>query len=183
MDAGELKERVTVLRLVENPEGFAWEAVRRTWAQVEEGKGKSLFSTLGLGAQGLKLVLRRQGLTLHDAILWRGRHCLLTKIRDKGRLYLEAEAALVDPVTCRADPDRRPEGRRFPAVLTEKYLRHEQEEPMAVNTICYVLVTPKPVELVSGRLVDVAGTAYQILNAHVLDPYQNEYEILRKRDL
>lgn len=57
--------------------------------------------------------------------------------------------------------------------------RHEQLEPMARNTICYVLVTPKAIALTSGSLVEIAETPYEVLLAHDLDPYKNEYEIKR----
>lgn len=50
----------------------------------------------------------------------------------------------------------------FPAVLTEKYLKHEQLEPYAINLITYVLVTPPSVELKRGGLVQVDGTAYEV---------------------
>lgn len=182
IDAGELRERITVLRLGEEADGWHWAAAQRSWARVVEGKGKNLFSSVGLGAVPLTLTLRRQELSLHDAIAWRGRHCFLTGIRDNGRLYLDVEAALVETVPCRADVHRAHPGPVFPGVLTEKYMRHEEPEPMALTVQCYVLVTPKSVALELGGLVEIGAERYTVRLAHTLDPYKNEYEVLSKRD-
>lgn len=180
MDAGKLKEPVAVLGLTETAEGWRWEAVRETWARVEEKTGRNLFSSVGLGAKSLGLTLRRQELTLHNAILWRGKHCFLTDIRENGRLYLDIDAALVEVVMCRGDVHRETPGKVFPGVLTEKYLRYEQGAPMTAIGREYVLVTPKPVTLQRSGLVEVAGAPWVVRLDHPLDPYKNEYEIYRE---
>ena len=45
----------------------------------------NLFSAVGIGARGAELILRRQELTLHNALVWGGRHLFLTAIRPEGR--------------------------------------------------------------------------------------------------
>lgn len=75
-------------------------------------------------------------------------------------------------------PCRDPEtGARFPAVMTEEYVNHQQLEPMAVNTHRRVLVTPKAVRLRPGPLVEVDGTPWPVLTPYELDPHRNEYII------
>ena len=74
-------------------------------------------------------------------------------------------------------------GIRFPGILTEKYMKWEQPEPYSVNRLAYVLVTPKPIQLQRGGLVGVSGINYEVQLAHTLDPYKNEYEIVRTEDL
>ena len=68
-------------------------------------------------------------------------------------------------------------------MLTEKHLKWEQPEPYSINRITYVLVTPKAIRLQRGGLVGVDGTNYEVQLAHVLDPWKNEYEIMRREDL
>ena len=54
---------------------------------------------------------------------------------------------------------------------------------MSANELGLVLVTPKPITLRPGSLVEVRGAAWEVLVAHELDRYKNEYEIGRRVDL
>ena len=54
---------------------------------------------------------------------------------------------------------------------------------MAVNTLTYVLVTPKAAALEPGSLAEVDGVPYEVQVAHTLDRWKNEYEIVRVVDL
>lgn len=184
VEVGRLNERVDVLELQnvsesDTPAAWAWAPVRRTWAETELMSRPNVYSVHGIGAAGVSFTLRRQLLTLDGALRWRGQHCLITAIRPLGRLYLTVEAALVVLSQCR-DPKT---GETFPAVITEKYVRHEQLEPMAVNTYQRVLVTPKAVRLTPGPLVEVDGVKWPITTAYELDPHKNEYAIERTVDL
>lgn len=181
--ASDLRERVEVLELAETEAGWAWTPARETWAGVEVTDKTNLFSKVGIGARDVALVLRKQGLTLGHALRWRGWHLFLTSLTEARRGWLDGRAALVDPVECQGDVHLETPGKVFPGVLTEKYIRFEQGEPMAQNVLAYVLVTPKPVELVRGGLVAVRGELYAVRAAHILDPFKNEYEIMRKKDL
>lgn len=180
--AGDLKERVEVLELAAVEGGWAWESVRRTWAEAELTDRTNLFSKVGIGARDVRLVLRRQNLTLHNALRWKGQHLFLTSIVENIPGWLDVQAALVEPAACRGNVHRGENGPTFPGVLTEKYLRHEQDHPMATTTVCYVLVTPKAVEIEPKGLVEAGGTRYVVQVAHTLDGWKNEYEILRKGD-
>ena len=183
VDAGKLRDVLQVLELKESPEGtWTWQKVRKARGAVELSTGRNLFSSVGIGARGAEIILRRQDLTLHQAILWGEQHLFLTAILPEGRLHLRVGAALVEPVECQGGMD---EGGsvRFPGILTEKYLKWEQPEPYSVNRMSYVLVTPKPIQLQRGGLVGVSGINYEVQLAHTLDPYKNEYEIVRTEDL
>lgn len=158
---------------------YAWQTVRRTWGSVKLSERKNIYSVHGIGAAGVTVILRRQPIDLDSALLWRGQHCLITAIRPLGRLYLSVEAALVELSQCR-DPET---GARFPAVMTEEYVQHQQLEPMAVNTHRRVLVTPKAVRLSPGPLVEVDGTPWPVLTPYELDPHKNEYIIGKTVDL
>lgn len=183
INAGELRERIEVLELTESDGGFAWERKKLTWAKAELSDRTNLFSKVGNGARQVTFTIRKQPLTLHQAIRWKGQHCFLSSIVPDGPGHLTVSAALVQVVDCLGNANKTPSGPRFPGVLTEKYLKHEQETPMATNTLTYVLVTPKAVRLKPGPLVDVAGTAYKVTVAHTLDEFRNEYEIMRTVDL
>lgn len=179
IDAGALSERIEILALRQEGGSCAWETVRRSWARAELSNKRNNFSVHGIGASGVTFTIRRQELDLGCAIRWRGRHCFLTGIAPTDRLHLTVEAALVVVSSC----EDRYSGVRFPGIMTEKYLGHQQLEPMAVNVLRHVLVTPKRVALMPGRLVDVDGTPWPIRVAHTLDPWKNEYEIERTVDL
>lgn len=77
-----------------------------------------------MGARGVKLALRKQALTLHHALRWRGQHLFLTAISPRGRGHLDVTAALVQPETVRLVPDGGDRGMAFPGVLTP----HELDE-------------------------------------------------------
>ena len=166
--AGRLDQLLEVLELRETSAGvWEWVAVRRAWGQVEQTARTNLFCKVGVGARDTAI----------------GRHLFLTGITKRDRMHLDVAAALVELTDCRADADEREDGAGFPGVLTEKYAKWDQPEPYSVNQLTYVLVTPKGITLQRGGLVAVAGINYEVQAAHTLDPYKNEYEIVRTEDL
>lgn len=179
VDAGALNERIAVLELVRDGSTCQWSVLRRSWARGEISTRKNVYSVHGIGATGVTFVMRRQKLDLGNAICWRGRHCMITAIRPKGMMHLTVETALVVTSECEYVYT----GLKFPAIMTEKYLGHQELEPQAVNVLQHILVTPKVIELTPGRLVEVAGTRWPIQTAHLLDPWKNEYELKREVDL
>ena len=131
--AGRLNKAVQVLELQETAPG-AWE-----WGQfVGHGpcspsrQRKTCFPRWELGPRR-GVVLRRQDLTLHNALLRGEQHLFLSAILPEGRLHLRVQAALVEPVTCLATRTEDTVGEAgrpttaetmrmtFPGVLTEKY--------------------------------------------------------------
>lgn len=202
IDAGRLDQRLEVLELRETEPGvWSWETVRKTWGQVEldAGQRKNLFSSVGIGARNASLVLRRQGLTLHNALRWQGQHLSLTSIVPQGRGHLTVSGALTAPVQCEAQywHTEKGQGNRpervddppitFPGILTEKYVRYQQEETYSKAESVYVLVAPNVVRLREGALVTVrdgpAAAVYNVQVCHMLDEFKNEYEIAFSRDI
>lgn len=184
VDAGSLSERLELLELQKTAEQtWEWVPIRRVWAKVEQTAKTNLFSKVGVGARDAAVVIRRQPLTLHQALRWKGQHLFLTSITKRDRMHLDVQAALVAQVVCRADADERENGIRFPGVLTEKYAKWDQPEPYSINRLTYVLMAPKVIQLQRGGLVEVDGVNYEVQVAHTLDEYKNEYEIVRTEDL
>jgi len=195
MKAGELQDEISILELKCSGGEYSWEVAEAAFAKAERLKGNNIFSSVGLGARSVKFTIRQCPLSLHNAIEWNGRHCFLTDIISIDREYYEITAALIEPRTCtvsRKTFDRDTLNRlvlseestlTFPAVLTEKYLGHTQGEPMATVEIRYVLVTPKVIALRPGEIVAVDSQPFNVLLAHTLDEYKNEYEITRKEDV
>lgn len=184
IDAGKLRDALQVLELKESPQGtWTWQGMRKARGQVELSTSRNLFSTVGIGARGAEIILRRQELTLHNALLWGEQHLFLTSILPEGRLHLRVNAALVTVDTVSLQKDENTVEKTFPGVLTEKYARHEQEWPMSLNQLGLVLVVPKAIVLEPGRLVSVRGALWEVLVPHELDEYKNEYEIGRTVDL
>lgn len=200
VDAGSLSERLELLELRQTAEQtWEWVPIRRIWAKVEQTTKTNLFSKVGVGARDAAVVIRRQSLTLHQALRWKGQHIFLTSITKRDRMHLDLQGALVSVVTCKGQgytttvgPGNRPvkqpgPERTFPGVLTEKYVRYETEDSYAKAKRLLVLVTPKAVELLEGDLVTVtegpAAAVYNVQTCHVLDEYKNEYEIMYSRDI
>jgi hypothetical protein len=180
---GLLKHRAKALRIGSFAGIVRWEPMRNIQISTERKSGNNIFSSVGMGAESWEFILRKQDLAVTDAIEWQGQHFFLTDVRELKPGFLQVSAARVNLVQCQADRDRGPDGLRFPAAMTEKYIRHEDPGPMSINVTCYVLVTPKCVSLRAGSLVDVAGEAYEVLCCHTLDDRKNEFEVCRTRDL
>lgn len=194
IDVGALRERVEVLECRESAPGvWTWETVRKAWAGVTRTEQSNLFSKVGVGARDAALVVRRQGLTLHNALRWKGLHLFLTSIIERGRNFLELHAAVVETATLTAKPQdklgRDDSGQpaavpqsafTFPGVLTERYTKNAPEEAFWTLEQQRVLVTPKAILLHPGDLVRQGGeTAYTVRQALDLDPYKNEYILER----
>lgn len=178
-----LNQAIQVLELKKSGDIYAWEKTRRTWAAAEQDDRNNLFSSVGVGARGVTFTIRKSWtLTLHNAFLWRGRFCFLTSIVDGDPGFQVVKAALCEPVDCIQDADREAKGCRFPGILTEKYVAHEQLDPHAEVTGDLVLVTPKAVTLAPGSWVTVGDRYFLVRVPHELDPFKNEYEIRRKED-
>ena len=78
MDAGSFKERIQILTLGKSENSWSWSVSGTVWGKAETQERPSLFSKAGVGANGMKFIIRRRELTLHNALRWRGRHCFLT---------------------------------------------------------------------------------------------------------
>ena len=78
--------------------------------------------------------------------------------------------------------DQDPAGVRFPGVLTEKYVGHDQPDLHSEVTTDFVLVVPKIIQLEPGSVVLAGEKHYRVRIPHLLDAYKNEYEIRRVED-
>lgn len=190
INAGTLRDELRILSLAYESETdtWSWKGGDLIRAQATVGERSNLFSRVGIGARDVSFVVRhRPALTLDHALVWKTggawEHCFLTAIIPVNPLYDTLHCARVSTVECLADYDRPVPGPHFPGVLTEKYVGHTQLTPLAVNTLDYVLVTPKCVTLTPGSLVRVGDKVWHVLLGHVLDGWKNEYEIERVADL
>lgn len=117
MDAGKLNERVKLLRLAADGTKYQWAEAGKLWAAAEQKEKTNLFSSVGIGARSAEFIVRRCGLTLRDAFLWRGKHCFLTSIVDEGKLHWKITAALIEPAACAATRPEKGKGRTGQALL------------------------------------------------------------------
>ena len=114
VQAGEMRERVTILTLAERPDGTGWEwqAGKTTWAKVEKTGKRSLFSTVGASREEWCATMRTQPLTLHQALRWRGHFLILADLTFPDRLHMEAAAAPAPDWTAARTPSGEPAGAR-----------------------------------------------------------------------
>ncbi|MDD3173585.1 MAG: head-tail adaptor protein [Herbinix sp.] len=197
MNPGELNERIAVLEFLINENVYKWMKVSAIWAKSEQLSSNNIFSTVGIGAKSIKFTIRKnKTLTLHNAFTWHGKHCFITNINEIDSMYYEVTAALAEPKSClvsrEAKPTKNelnrpvygvPEIITFYGCLVEKYIGHNQGDPMSTIEIRYVLVTPKSIELKVGEIVTIDSTGYTVLITHALDEYKNEYEIKAEEDV
>ncbi len=188
-DIGSYRERADVLELVETGGNFDWAVSGRVWCRLDRTGKLSIFAKTGLAAEGYKISMRDRPLTLHNALRIGGRHFFITALDRSVRGFLEVEAVSVPLVTATAYPNEPENAFTFPACLTELYVKHVQGEPFAENIIDYVLVTPKPVVIVPGSLVELTrsdcdeGKRFPVITAHTLDEAKNEYVLRKETDL
>ena len=194
MNPGELNERVQILTLKTEAGIMRWEVFKNIWAKVEITGKTNYFSKVGMGVLSVKFTMRRQSLSLYDAICFRGRHYFITGITPISNLHMEVETAKIEPVPCvqfsnetTLDQLNRPVDEQkpaltFPGMLVEKYLRSNTETGHDEGEITLVLVTPKQVQVDAGKLIEVQGKPYKVTACHMLDEYKNEYEIIRTED-
>ena len=194
MNPGELNERVQILTLKTEAGIMRWEVFKNIWAKVEITGKTNYFSKVGMGVLSVKFTMRRQSLSLYDALCFRGRHYFITGITPISNLHMEVETAKIDPITCVLfnnetvlDDLNRPVDEQkpvltFPGMLVEKYLRSNTETGHDEGEVTLVLVTPKQVQVDAGKLIEVQGKPYKVAVCHMLDEYKNEYEIIRTED-
>lgn len=183
--ANVMKDRIEILMLVQSESGdYQWETERKRWASVMVESRRNYFSTVGVSARSASIVIRADPkLTLHQALRWKGQFLYPTSmVLDQAKDRQELKAAFCTPSSCQMDTDRETAGHRFPAILAEKYIGHDQMDLHAEVTGTFVLVTPKVVMLAPGSWVTVDGIFYRVLVPHELDEWKNEYEIRRRED-
>lgn len=195
MNPGKLRDRVTLLRLTGGAD-LSFTKAAQVWAQVRETGRKNIFAKVGIGSDGVEIVLREREITLHDAILWNGRHYFLTNIAREGTApaYLKIQAARVPCRTAEVYRCRTERGKTgqpvnffervgsFPACLTEKYLGSAGEQSHMESETRLVAVAPKAAACKAGDLFAIDGKRYRVMVVHDLEDWKIEYEIERAED-
>lgn len=197
--AGELRDRVAVLRYERSGEGdWSWWPERAVWAKAEPDAKPSLFSSVGVGARGLTLTVREaRWLSPALAFRYRGVLAFVTSILPDPTHpgYLSVRCALCDTRILRAKPQSRT-GRdqlnrpvavpqpefEFEGILTERYYRNSADEISRALTLERVLVTPKGFTLRVGDIVADGERRYTVRQVLDLDVYKNEYILEAQED-
>lgn len=194
--AGEMRERVTILTPTEKAgkKGCEWTETKTTWAKVEKTGKRSLFSTVGAGREEWRVTMRKQPLTLHQALRWRGHFLFLSDLTYPDRGHMEVSTALIEPVTGTVrrtkveknalnNPSLTTEQvLSFPVCLTEKYVGFTQGDTHDTTTLTYVAICPKAVQLHAGEVVTLGEDKFRVQFEHELSEFKNEYEITREAD-
>ena len=194
MNPGVLNERVEILSLESTGKTLSYYVSKNIWAKAELLNKTNYFSKVGMGVKSAKFTIRRQEISLHNALKYRGNHYFITSITPVLKMYLEVEAAMIEPDVCiktseetKLDSLNRPRLQQkteysFPGFITEKYLRYTEEKGHGENEISFVVVTPKEVVMDTGKLVKIKENYYKVINCHLLDEYKNEYEVVKTED-
>ena len=199
MNAGDFRWQINVLEFVKaGQNAYEWQPVNSIWAKKEHQNVRVVYSKVGVTARSVKfMVYSRHILTLHNALSASKpatEHYFLTDINRDMPGFSVVTAAIVEPVNCLLQLTKTLKGAgnrpviekleplSFPGYLTEKYLRQDQKTPMSHSEIRYVLITPKAIDIPTGELIEIGGALYASVIPHTLDPYKNEYEILRRMD-
>lgn len=192
--ACDLRERVDLLTLSETAIGWEWIKTKTTWAEVKKTGKRSLFSTVGAGREEYQVTIRRQALSLHQAMRWRGMFLFLSDLTMPDRGHIEAKTAMVEPVICTVRRTKVEKNELnnptltkqadvvFPACLTEKYAGFESGEVHDTTMHTFVAVCPKAIVLTAGEIVTIDSKPYRVQIGHQLSEYKNEYELTREDD-
>lgn len=190
MNARAMREQLDVLQLTKDEAAnrYDYTVARRTYAQAAVSEKTNVFSRVGIGARDVVFTMRHSpDLQPGRLLLWQHpvgcEYCYVSAVTPKDRHFDTVHAARVQLAACTAEANHTPRGAEFQAVLTEKYVGHEQLDPLAINVTTYVLVCPPEVKLKRGSIVEVNGAPYVVLLGHYLDVYKTEYEIQRTEDL
>ena len=199
MNAGDFRWQVDILAFTEVEDGqYAWTPVDRVWAKMERQSRVAVYAKYGVSADSIKFTIHsRPGLSLHNALRFvssDNEHCFLTGIDPSIPGFLTLTVALTAVRGCVVERTKttrgalnRPEVSKlppliFPGIVTEKWIRQEQSEPMSYSETRYILVTPKVISVEVGELVRIDDREYEVVIPHTLDSYKNEYEVLRRGD-
>ncbi|MEG1777836.1 MAG: hypothetical protein RR209_02570 [Angelakisella sp.] len=191
MNIGEFRDRVLKLEFTD---GLEWRDSGCIWTIAEKDKKASLYSKFGQGGLGVTFKMRKCGITPSNAILWRGQHCLITDIRELEHMYYQVSAAITVQKACELTrvssvigKDGMPKTHMappivFPGCLSEKYMAYRELTPMDASEHLLILIVPKKIKMQAGDLLRIDGERYAVQLCHELGEYQNEYEIIRKRE-
>lgn len=182
-----MNERISIMEFQGGPV-YSWVEVASAWAKSEALDKNTFFSKVGSGGKITKFTLRKCGLSLLNAILWKGKYYFISHIAED-KMNLEVTTTQITPQMCIAkrntvtkDDLNRPVQNldtvaTFPGCLIEKYLGYYQQQPQAINEIRFVLVTPKVIALETADIIQVGTDIFNVQIPHLLDEYKNEYEI------
>lgn len=196
MNAGKLKEKISILTLSQNEDTYAWTSTISLWTKVEQLRRGNQFSKVGVGVKTIKFIIRNSNnISLHNAIRWQGRHGFIIDINTIDLRYHEVTVALIEPKTCRVERTGNPKLNDlnrpyyeenstiiFPGCLIPKKQDYIQGKPMAVSETRYLLITHKAIELRAGDLVTIENATFTVATSQTLNEYSNEYEIVAKGD-
>ena len=180
MQAGELRERVTLLTLAEQDGIYSYQPEKTVFAAAESSERGTILSGLGMGARAAEMTFRAADAPdLMQVLRWRGKTYVVSTVLPDLRLWTKVMAAQAELRTAKVK-----DGPEFQAVLLEKYIRWASEKPMDTTAESYLMLTPKEIELQAADILTIEGIGvFHITVCHRLDPAKNEYEILREVEL
>lgn len=179
-------------------EGYAkayrWNKIKRLWTHHEPSAKNIVFAATGVSAQGALFTMHPSPLTPHNLLEYQGEYYFITRVLRTSPVQMEVQGAQVNIFSCTSkwvkeaiNPDTKlmeytHTKLLFPAVLTEKYLGYEKQEPMVKVIKTFVLVTPKEIILEESDIVYVEDQPYVVVKCHLLGNYKHEYEVTREGD-
>lgn len=197
MRADFLTAKLELLKLQKTSENeFKWCAYHTTFGEIKQTSSRNIFSKVAMSAFSLTVTLRAQELSLQDSIKWGDKQLYITGIdRISDRHSITVTAVNIKPCTVFQQVKSYklnelnnpvPNGKvtsRFPAWITEKYVKYSQADPFAGLSDALVLIVPEVVpDIPVGDVILVDDKKYVVEIQHLLDPDRNEYEIVRRRD-
>lgn len=157
-------------------------------------KSRVVLSPHSAALPGAEIITRRIGTVRGSGLTIGGKDYIVADVDDTDRGNLTLTAAAVRLLPCNGTRTEsvtgtlnRAENKKtalpdFVAVLSEKYIAHDQQAANAELRTEQVLITAKAVDLRSGDDVTVDGVTYTVMTAHTADDGLNEYIVLRVED-
>ena len=173
-----MSRKIQILDYTLTAQGYKWQAGRSVWASTARASRRALFSTFGMSTTDTMDIVCHELLPLMQCVQIGDRKAFITEAVIESHQRFRMTAAFADVYACSYITNAG-ETVAFEGLLTEKYTRYAEVNPYAVTDITCVLVTPKEVEIDHGKVIRIGDHDYHMTVRHLLDPYRNEYEVMR----
>lgn len=194
MNAGELKEKVSLLSIEGSGTNLQWKTAEQIWVKAETLPPRCSCRN-DPELEEVAMTTRRRTLSPCTPIEWNGKRGVILDIAPVGKQYSRALVRMAEPKLCAALRLRTEKGElnrpvttthviaAFPGYLEEKEPQYTKSMPHTASQQSCQLTTPKREALKPGDLVQVDGIRYTVTAAYTMRPDRDVYDltVLRER--
>lgn len=193
MNAGELRDKVTLLSAAGSGEDLRWETAAQLWVKAETlpprcpcGDNPEL--------EEVAMTMRRRALAPCTPVEWNGKRGMVLDVAPVGKQYSRALVRMAEPKLCAAMRPQVEKGELnrpvttmreiavFPGYLEEKEPAYTRSMPQTASRQACQLTTPKREALLPGDLVRIGRTHYTVAASYTMRPDRDVYDLTIQRE-